>query len=239
MTNPRSLGNVGGRATTVATGSTRGRGVAVTVRMRSLVVSVAVCTALIAGAQPALADKPNRDAQSPAEAAASAQEGVTFGADVVSDDEVAKAAADSADSEPAPNDDDPGLSGDARERAFMRGAALAGDLRGYEPSLYTGKWYKPAHEDVRRCIMQRESHSNYESTSGVYHGAYQMSRALGVGATWMMQKEVRREFGAEGLRIVQKLRETTPNNWNRYWQDRAFWTIWREGAGRTHWHGGC
>ena len=23
--------------------------------------------------------------------------------------------------------------------------------------------------------------------------------------------------------------------WNRYWQDRAFWTIWRKGKGSFHW----
>jgi hypothetical protein len=27
--------------------------------------------------------------------------------------------------------------------------------------------------------------------------------------------------------------------WNRYWQDRAFWTIWRKGKGKSHWRGGA
>jgi hypothetical protein len=26
--------------------------------------------------------------------------------------------------------------------------------------------------------------------------------------------------------------------WNRYWQDRAFWTIWRDGRGKSHWVNG-
>lgn len=112
-------------------------------------------------------------------------------------------------------------------------------MRGYMPSLYLGKWFMPGKEDERRCIMLRESHANYRATNGTYHGAYQMSSALAVGATWMMQKEVKEEFGDEGVDIVQALRKLTPDKWNRYWQDRAFWTIWRKGEGKQHWHGGA
>ncbi len=127
----------------------------------------------------------------------------------------------------------------AREFVFMLGGDAADDLRGFRASLYEGKWFMPGKEDVRRCILERESNANYRSTSGVYHGAYQMSTALAHGAAWMMQKEVRKEFGDEGLRIVQQLRERPVHTWNRYWQDRAFWTIWRGGEGKRHWHGGC
>ncbi len=137
---------------------------------------------------------------------------------------------------PAPVTADDG--GSDREAALARGNRQAADLMGFLPSLYQGKWFKPGKEDVRRCIMLRESHANYRATNGTYHGAYQMSAALGRGATWMMQKEVRKEMGAEGVAILKALRKTTPNNWNRYWQDRAFWTIWRDGAGSRHWHGG-
>jgi hypothetical protein len=127
---------------------------------------------------------------------------------------------------------------DDREAALARGSRQAADLFGFMPSLYQGKWYMPGVEDVRRCIMLRESKANYRATSGTYHGAYQMSAALARGATWMMQKEVRKEMGEEGVAILRALRETTPNTWNRYWQDRAFWTIWRNGAGAGHWRGG-
>ncbi len=127
---------------------------------------------------------------------------------------------------------------DDRDNALARGDRQAADLLGFLPSLYQGKWFVPANEDERRCIMLRESHANYRASSGTYHGAYQMSSALAVGATWMMQKEVRREMGDEGVAIVAALRETTPNNWNRYWQDRAFWTIWHAGSGAGHWNGG-
>jgi hypothetical protein len=126
-----------------------------------------------------------------------------------------------------------------REASLARGSRQAADLMGFMPSLYQGKWFMPGNEDVRRCIMMRESNGNYRASSGTYHGAYQMSSALARGATWMMQKEVRKEMGEEGVRILTALRSTTPNNWNRYWQDRAFWTIWRDGAGAGHWGGGA
>jgi hypothetical protein len=145
------------------------------------------------------------------------------------------------DAEPA-SDGDPAdlpMTDREREAAHAQGSRAATDLRGWRPSLYTGKWFMPGKEDVRKCILDRESNFNYQSTSGVYHGAYQMSAPLGRGATWMMQAEVRREMGAEGVAIVQALRKLTPNKWNRYWQDRAFWTVWRKGAGARHWHGGC
>lgn len=141
---------------------------------------------------------------------------------------------------PAPEDAVPApTDGDDREAALMRGSRQAADLLGYLPSLYQGKWYDPDVESVRRCIMDRESNFNYRATSGTYHGAYQMSAALGRGATWMMQKEVRKEMGEEGVAILRALRELTPNKWNRYWQDRAFFTIWRDGAGAGHWRGGA
>lgn len=147
----------------------------------------------------------------------------------------------SLDAEPA-SDGDPAdvpMTEREREAAHALGSRAASDLLGFEPSLYTGKWFMPGKEDVRRCILNRESNFNYRATSGVYHGAYQMSAALARGATWMMQAEVRREMGAEGVAIVQALRKATPNRWNRYWQDRAFWTIWRKGNGASHWRGGC
>ena len=143
--------------------------------------------------------------------------------------------------EPAAPADDPkpaAASTDDRETALSRGDRQAADLLGFLPSLYQGKWFVPANEDERRCIMLRESHANYRASSGTYHGAYQMSSALAIGATWMMQREVRREMGDEGVAVVEALRKTTPNNWNRYWQDRAFWTIWHAGSGAGHWNGG-
>lgn len=162
-------------------------------------------------------------------------------ADVTADDVFYPEGEEPADDAPAdrPSENSPAASADDREAALMRGSRQAADLLGYLPSLYQGTWYMPEVESVRRCIMDRESNFNYRATSGTYHGAYQMSAALARGATWMMQKEVRREMGAEGVEILRVLRELTPNKWNRYWQDRAFWTIWRDGAGASHWRGGA
>lgn len=127
-----------------------------------------------------------------------------------------------------------------RESQHARGSKAALDRKGFEKSLYRGKWYMPKKEQVRRCIMKRESGHNYRAVSrgGHWRGAYQMSKPLARGATWMMTKEVRREMGAEGVAIVKKLRKTPHQTWNRYWQDRAFWTIWAKGDGKHHWRGG-
>lgn len=139
---------------------------------------------------------------------------------------------------PTPGADDTAPGGETdREMALIRGDRESADLMGFLPSLYLGKWFMPGKEDVRRCIVLRESHANYRASNGSYFGAYQMSAALAVGATWMMQDEVKKEFGNEGVKIVQLLRTMTPNKWNRYWQDRAFWTIWRNGEGSQHWGG--
>jgi len=127
----------------------------------------------------------------------------------------------------------------AREAALARGNRAAADLVGYMPSLYQGKWYMPRKEGIRRCIVLRESHANYRVVgAGTYFGAYQMNRGLAISATYIMQKEVRREMGKRAAKLVRALRKTNPNNWNRYWQDRAFWTIWHHGAGAGHWGGG-
>jgi hypothetical protein len=127
-----------------------------------------------------------------------------------------------------------------REAQHARGSKAAADLRGFEKSLYRGKYYMPNREQVRRCIMKRESRHNYKAISrgGLWRGAYQMSKPLARGATWEMTREVRKEMGAEGVAILKKLRKTPHHKWNRYWQDRAFWTIWDKGNGKHHWRGG-
>lgn len=112
---------------------------------------------------------------------------------------------------------------------------------GVRESLYRGKWFVPRHDDRRKCIIKRESNANYRAVSagGLYRGAYQMNRGLAIGATWQMQKEVRKEMGEDGLSMLRALREVPPDKWNRYWQDRAFWTIWAGGKGKSHWRGGA
>ena len=128
-----------------------------------------------------------------------------------------------------------------RERNYARGLGLSKDRYGIRPSLYRGSWFSAKAEKHRICIAKRESHGNYKarSSGGVYQGAYQMNRGLARGATWMMQPAVRKQFGDEGVRILVKLRKTPVVQWNRYWQDRAFFTIWRDGRGKSHWSGLC
>jgi hypothetical protein len=126
-----------------------------------------------------------------------------------------------------------------RETDLAMGHPDSKDKRGYELSLYQGKWYMPAREDVRKCIMDRESNFNYWADGGRWKGAYQMSRSLGRGALWMMKPEVKAEMGERGLAKIAELMKTPINQWNRYWQDRAFWTIWHKGSGKSHWRGGA
>jgi len=125
----------------------------------------------------------------------------------------------------------------AVEKSHALGSPDSQDMKGFEPSLYRGKWYMPKKEEIRRCIMDREANHNYRAVSagGLYRGAYQMNRGLARGVTFMMQKEVKKEMGPEAVAVVKQLRKIPTQQWNRYWQDRAFWTIWRNGKGKHHW----
>ena len=130
----------------------------------------------------------------------------------------------------------------ALEITYARGESRATDMHGVQDSLYKGKWYRPEDEDTRRCIVKRETGGNYTSVSagGLYRGAYQMSRSLAVGATWMMHTDVSKDLGDDSAALVPALRDAPTQTWNRYWQDRAFWTIWHDGDGAGHWRGsGC
>ena len=105
-------------------------------------------------------------------------------------------------------------------------------------SLHRGVKYSPRHEKMRRCIRARESNNEYRAVSptGKYRGAYQFSPALKRGAAWMIQNQLRSTHGKEtAVRIGRELRSTPMNQWAIYWQDRAFWTIWNMGEGRSHW----
>ena len=77
---------------------------------------------------------------------------------------------------------------------------------------------------------------------GSYFGAYQVSRGLARGATWMMLKEHKKLMGAKAAkRVLADLRSKPMNRWPRYWQDAAFHTIINyKGtlSGASHWAGG-
>lgn len=119
------------------------------------------------------------------------------------------------------------------------------DLKGVEPSLYRGAYFKPLVEEKRMCIVKRESEGYYEVRGGGgnrYFGAYQMSQELAQGATWMMLPEHKKLMGAsEAKKVLAQLRTTPPNKWPRYFQDAAFSTIYNweaTGSGANHWAGG-
>lgn len=118
------------------------------------------------------------------------------------------------------------------------------DMRGVERSLYRGRYYRASVESIRRCIATRESEGHYDvvSPSGLYFGAYQVSRPLARGATWMMLREHRALMGPQQARsVLTMLRSRPMNAWPRYWQDAAFFTVWNwehTGSGAAHWAGG-
>jgi len=122
--------------------------------------------------------------------------------------------------------------------AEIRHEHLINDRKGIEPSLYVGKWYSPRHDDFRRCIMRRESRGNYRAANprSSARGAYQfLDSQWRDGLVWMMLKEEKRT-GGDRRREIRRLFDKPIHRWNRYYQDRAFWTAFRHGDGAHHWH---
>lgn len=118
------------------------------------------------------------------------------------------------------------------------------DMRGVEKSLYRGRFFNQRAEERRLCIVKRESEGFYDvvNPGGNYFGAYQVSRALAEGATYMMAKEHKVLMGeATAKEVLADLRSKPMNRWPRYWQDAAFHTIMNWEApmsGASHWAGG-
>lgn len=132
----------------------------------------------------------------------------------------------------------------ARFTHFTLNSKDTKDMRGIEPSLYRGKFFNATAEEKRLCIVKRESEGEYDvvNPGGNYFGAYQVSRALARGATFMMLPEHKKLMGtAKAKEVLSKLRSKPMNAWPRYWQDAAFHTVinW-EGtlSGAAHWAGG-
>ena len=114
----------------------------------------------------------------------------------------------------------------------------ADDMKGFEPSLYRGKWYDSKWEDARECIMQRESRFSYRAAnkSSSARGAYQfLDSQWRDGLVWMMLKESKKTN--DGLSAeIRTLFDKPIHKWSRYYQDRAFFTAWRHGEGKHHWY---
>lgn len=106
-------------------------------------------------------------------------------------------------------------------------------------SLYQGRWYVERHNATRVCIRHRESRHQYRavSSTGKYRGAYQFSPELTVGAGWMIQKELRATGTPkkEAIAIGRQLRRHPMNQWAPFYQEMAYWLVWRKGAGKHHW----
>jgi len=110
----------------------------------------------------------------------------------------------------------------------------AHDMKGFEQSLYQGKWYDKKWESKRKCIMWRESRFNYRAAnkSSSARGAYQfLDSQWRVSLTHMLMHE-----HADKKKELLALRKKPIHKWNRYWQDAAFYTAWRNGKGAKHWH---
>jgi len=116
----------------------------------------------------------------------------------------------------------------------------AKDMLGFEPSLYRGKWYTTKAEKHRKCIMNRESSFSYHAANSVSsaRGAYQfLDNSWRSGLVHMFVKESKKT--EDGLvKEAKKLFDKPIHKWNRYWQDRAFFTAWRFGEGKHHWYHG-
>lgn len=109
---------------------------------------------------------------------------------------------------------------------------------------YRGKYWRTSQRLVTLCIIKRESNNHWFSTNRAngYFGAFQFSRPLAVGATWMMQPELKHMFGKrEGARIAAKLRRTEMHKWRPFFQHMAFATVYNwdgPASGKAHWAGG-
>jgi len=122
--------------------------------------------------------------------------------------------------------------------ACVANSTDAQDWKGYEPSLYTGKHYDSKWAGVRKCIMHRESRFNYRARSSIStaSGAYQfLDSQWRISLTYQMIKESRDT--KDGLiDDIKALRAKPIQTWNRYYQDRAFYTAWNNGQGAKHWN---
>ena len=101
-----------------------------------------------------------------------------------------------------------------------------GPIKGIKPSAWTGKYYFPKWELVRRCIVKRESEGLYYvvERNSFASGAYQFMPFWG--------RILAKKIGHP------ELANTSIRYWSRVNQDHAFWVIWNNGKGRGNWSGG-
>lgn len=104
-----------------------------------------------------------------------------------------------------------------------RNTKVSRSLTGVRPSAYIGKYFNPRYERTRKCIVRKESGGNYRiaSRTGKYQGAYQFGSPLARAAAIKMG---RKDLVGKPIRT-----------WSRFDQDKAFWVIWNNGKGASHW----
>jgi hypothetical protein len=115
----------------------------------------------------------------------------------------------------------------ARQEAAERSSRATRSLVGVQPSAYIGPFFNARYERTRQCIVKRESGGYYRvvSSGGAYRGAYQFNQGLGDYAARAMKR-----FDLVGKPV---------NMWSRFEQDKAFWVVWNNGSGASHWGGGA
>ena len=118
----------------------------------------------------------------------------------------------------------------------------AKDTLGYRRSAYVGRLYEPAYEQYRLCVVQREGGANYTVINSGWprtYGVYQFLDGWKYSILDRLAPEFISWYGKPAFEEVRaKLLNKHINQWNRFWQDAAFWLIFDHGKGASNWQGG-
>ena len=113
----------------------------------------------------------------------------------------------------------------------------AHDMRGFEPSLYQGKWYSKKWERNRKCIMKRESRFNYRAANkrSSARGAYQfLDRSWRESLVHMLRPEIKRDY-PHRRETLESLTGKSIHKWPAFYQDAAWYTVVVKHDGINHW----
>lgn len=112
----------------------------------------------------------------------------------------------------------------------------ARDLVGYRTSAYQGKYFRAGLEQYRLCIVQREAGGRYR-IGGYYQGAYQFAPSWNSTIRAHLRPEMAAKYGQAGANAVDALAGKNIGEWNRFWQDAAFYSVVAH-SGTGPWAGG-
>jgi len=112
----------------------------------------------------------------------------------------------------------------------------ARDLVGYRTSAYQGKYFVAGLEQYRICIVQREAGGVYR-LGGYYQGAYQFAESWNSTIRAYLRPEMAAKYGQAGANAVDALADHSIGEWNRFWQDAAFYSVLAH-VGSGPWAGG-